>query len=312
MKICPHCQTKYTDNTLQFCLQDGSSLDSVNEEKTIAFDQNDFSDDKTIAENHSGRTQNYSDQTVPIINRQTENQQPDQTVAFQDGLSSETILRPRELTSASSPVEKLPVKKRGGLGFLTGIIIGILLIGLFGVVLMAVIYLPSFLTGNTNTSENTNNTDKNSTVGKILSDTDQVKLSASSSRKPLKGNYYEPRLAFDGNSRTAWSEGARGAGRGQWIAFDFNKEVTLKKIIIEPGYFKTEELWRKNNRLSSVSIRFSDGTDKSVSFPNVMKQQKINTGNVKTKSVMITIKDIFPGQADSEDTLISEVKFEIE
>lgn len=29
MKICPHCQTTYTDDSLQFCLQDGSPLSSV-------------------------------------------------------------------------------------------------------------------------------------------------------------------------------------------------------------------------------------------------------------------------------------------
>lgn len=28
MKICPSCQTRYTDDTLQFCLQDGTPLDS--------------------------------------------------------------------------------------------------------------------------------------------------------------------------------------------------------------------------------------------------------------------------------------------
>ena len=26
MKICPNCQTRYTDDTLQFCLQDGTAL----------------------------------------------------------------------------------------------------------------------------------------------------------------------------------------------------------------------------------------------------------------------------------------------
>lgn len=30
MKICPHCQTTYTDDSLQFCLQDGSPLAPVN------------------------------------------------------------------------------------------------------------------------------------------------------------------------------------------------------------------------------------------------------------------------------------------
>ncbi|MGI8556047.1 MAG: hypothetical protein ACR2LT_06800, partial [Pyrinomonadaceae bacterium] len=30
MKICPHCQTSYTDDSLQFCLQDGAPLAPIN------------------------------------------------------------------------------------------------------------------------------------------------------------------------------------------------------------------------------------------------------------------------------------------
>ena len=40
MKICPHCQTRYTDDTLQFCLQDGAALTSDDAETstpTVAF-----------------------------------------------------------------------------------------------------------------------------------------------------------------------------------------------------------------------------------------------------------------------------------
>ena len=41
MKICPHCQTRYTDDTLQFCLQDGAALtsdDAQTSMPTVAFD----------------------------------------------------------------------------------------------------------------------------------------------------------------------------------------------------------------------------------------------------------------------------------
>ena len=40
MKICPHCQTRYTDDTLQFCLQDGAALTSDDDQTsmpTVAF-----------------------------------------------------------------------------------------------------------------------------------------------------------------------------------------------------------------------------------------------------------------------------------
>jgi hypothetical protein len=41
-----------------------------------------------------------------------------------------------------------------------------------------------------------------------------------------------------------------------------------------------------------------------------MKEQKVEFGNVKTKSVVITIKDFYPG-SKYQDTTISEVKFVI-
>lgn len=44
MKICPKCQSNYTDDTLQFCLQDGAALDFVGNDtsdlKTVSFEEN--------------------------------------------------------------------------------------------------------------------------------------------------------------------------------------------------------------------------------------------------------------------------------
>lgn len=38
MKYCPNCRTEYTDNTLQFCLQDGTRLTAVSDDPpTVAF-----------------------------------------------------------------------------------------------------------------------------------------------------------------------------------------------------------------------------------------------------------------------------------
>ena len=42
MKICPNCQTRYTDDSLQFCLQDGTALindDSQTSMPTVAFNE---------------------------------------------------------------------------------------------------------------------------------------------------------------------------------------------------------------------------------------------------------------------------------
>ena len=81
---------------------------------------------------------------------------------------------------------------------------------------------------------------------------------------------------------------------------------------MQPGYFKTKQLWQDNNRLAAANLKFSDGTIKTVFFPDEMKEQKIDIDDIKTKSVIITIKDVYRGDADAKDTLISEVKFVVE
>lgn len=45
MKICSHCQTTYTDDSMQFCLQDGSPLQTI--DRTSA-SSNDWSDSPTL------------------------------------------------------------------------------------------------------------------------------------------------------------------------------------------------------------------------------------------------------------------------
>lgn len=59
MKICPNCQSRYTDNTLLYCLQDGSALvsdESGSSTPTVAF----TGESETIAKNRQADTSSYS------------------------------------------------------------------------------------------------------------------------------------------------------------------------------------------------------------------------------------------------------------
>ncbi|MGI8669259.1 MAG: discoidin domain-containing protein [Aridibacter sp.] len=303
MKICPQCQSKYTDDTLKFCLQDGSILNSVSDEKTLVLDEDSFSNEETINDNFAETPPNFAQKTVEFSKSTAD------TEAFAENPSNETIKRQREVSEPTISANYVQPKK-GGLSFLTGLIISILLIGLIGLGILGFLYLPAIIGKDAN--RNTNIANSNTNQPKIISDSDFAKVSASSTRKSDKGNLYNPQFAFDGNARTAWCEGAKGAGIGQWIVFDFKEEVVLQEIIIQPGYFKTSELWNDNNRLSSADFIFSDKSKQTFNFPNEMTGQKLNVGGVKTKSVMIAIKDIYKGKKDKEDTLISEVKFVVE
>lgn len=71
MKICPNCQTRYTDDSLQFCLQDGTTL--ISDESQASMPNAAFNDEQqTIVRNRT------SDRT----SFETQNQQRQQTTNF--------------------------------------------------------------------------------------------------------------------------------------------------------------------------------------------------------------------------------------
>ena len=92
-----------------------------------------------------------------------------------------------------------------------------------------------------------------------------------------------------------------GPGTGEWIRCDFNREVKLNRIIITPGYFKTPELWKQNNRLASVTFYFSDGTSRGFTFPDRMVEQKLEMGGIRTRWVRMEIGDVYLGSVDMEE-----------
>lgn len=139
-----------------------------------------------------------------------------------------------------------------------------------------------------------------------------VSARASSSRADYRGISYLPTQTLDGSMLTAWIEGVPGPGQGEWIQFDFNREVNLKLIHIAPGYFKSAEVWAKNNRLAEATLEFSDGTTRQVTFSDEMSEQVIDLGGIRTTSVRIIIGDVHLGSTDSEDTAISQIAFEYE
>lgn len=131
---------------------------------------------------------------------------------------------------------------------------------------------------------------------------------ASSSRNSEGVNTYYPSNIIDQNLATAWDENAPGPGIGEWVKCDFGREVILNSIKIYPGYFKGEYIWSINNRLAAATISFSDGSSKSVSFPDLMEPVNVPTGGVRTRWVKLVIDGVYAGK-DDLDTPISEMEF---
>ncbi len=72
----------------------------------------------------------------------------------------------------------------------------------------------------------------------------------------LRGKTFEhpASLAADGRMDTAWCEGAKGPGVGQWIELDLGAPQRVSAVRVHGGYFKSAGLLAQNARLRRVSV----------------------------------------------------------
>ena len=63
---------------------------------------------------------------------------------------------------------------------------------------------------------------------------------------------------FDGDSATAWVEGADGPGIGEWVLFSVGQELPAV-IMIRNGYQKSANLFKRNARIKNASISLYAG-----------------------------------------------------
>lgn len=282
MKICPQCKRTYSDDSLRFCLDDGSILDR---------DPN--------------ATLPYGPEPAPP--RQVES-------------SRETAVRPTPVApSPPAPVDQVRViaPASSSSSILTaGVVIIAVLLLILAVIGVAFVYkywtasqgptLPASSPTPTPARESGVVDSTKTAPSPAL----QMKTSASSVRYAVQTNTYVPANAVDNNKKTAWIEGVDGPGVGEWLRFDFGREINLHRIVILPGYFKSQQTWAQENRLAAATLQFSDGSSQRITFPDRMERQVIDVGAIKTRWVRLVIDGVYAGT--DPDTAVSEVTFEWE
>lgn len=320
MKRCPACGSTFTDESLRFCLQDGATLFTVSAappSPSLAETLRDDSQERNLEPPPTEKFNLGAAQTVQMGHAAP-------TVPARAHPST------RETESNSAPDKRYnPVVIAGA----TAVVVLLLVMTGFGIVYLLRDKNPdsaNTATTVTNTrSENTYDLNTNNTPARANlnsanlnannPDADagrdvplKITATASSTLAPVRGNTYLPGHVLDGSLLTAWSEGVSGPSIGEWIRCDFNREVKLRRILITPGYFKSTALWSQNNRLAAATFYFSDGTSRRFTFPDRMQEQRLETGNVKTRWVRMVIDETYAGSVDSEDTPISQMTFEFQ
>ncbi len=285
MKRCPKCNRQYKDDSLRFCLEDGTALTSI--------------------------TRGGEPPTTEILPRVPETQK--MSVPTIPSYSGPEIARePVSESRQSNPILTAGV-----------IAIALLLLVLVGIVGYFVLRQGSSETAKTNP---TNSPTPRAGASPPAQDTPdkedatptpppnvpplQITPTSSSVRLAVQSNTYYPSNTIDGKRSTAWIEGVDGEGIGEWVRYDFDRTITLHRILFQPGYFKSPSIWAQNNRLKTVTAEFSDGSKRTLNFDNRMESQKIDVGAVKTRWVRLVIESVYYGT--DPDTAISEVAFEWE
>jgi hypothetical protein len=71
---------------------------------------------------------------------------------------------------------------------------------------------------------------------------------------------YPPKNTFDNSFKTAWVEGKKDNGIGEWIRIEIHPRKSNKKpfiineIAIIPGYLKSYRTWTENNRIRVMTV----------------------------------------------------------
>jgi hypothetical protein len=72
---------------------------------------------------------------------------------------------------------------------------------------------------------------------------------------------YPLKNGFDKKTDTAWVEGVKGEGTGEWLSIELNPEINsthcpvgLSYFGMIPGYLKSDKTWEENNRVESALL----------------------------------------------------------
>lgn len=122
---------------------------------------------------------------------------------------------------------------------------------------------------------------------------------------------YPATNAVDKDPATAWVEGAPSSGVGEWLTFNNDQSVLVKKIAIYAGYGKSRKTYYENNRVKQVRIK-TEGVGrqlgKSYLLKDTMGLQYLEFDYpVCLSGVTVTIEDVYKG-SKYDDTPISEIK----
>ena len=106
---------------------------------------------------------------------------------------------------------------------------------------------------------------------------------------------HRPNYAFDGNSATGWV--TKGSGEKETLFAHFKTPVLVSSVSILNGDGSDKERYRAANRIKTLRILLSDGTNQLLTFKDEMKMQTFELRKPVTATwVKFEIVSIYQGK----------------
>lgn len=147
------------------------------------------------------------------------------------------------------------------------------------------------------------------------------KYRASSFLQSQGNNKYHARMGHDWNLKTAWIEGKKDYGIGEYIEFSFplhpyaNTDAPrVTHIIVYNGYQKSQYVWEGNSRVKKLKL-YINGTPyaylalRDQTGSQSFKIEPVRSVKGKLLKIRLEIVDVYPGKK-WKDVALSEVNFD--
>ncbi len=136
-------------------------------------------------------------------------------------------------------------------------------------------------------------------------------------------NDYQPQNAHDLSYNSAWVEGVKGYGVGEYLLYHFSAQSPrITTITVVNGYVKNETVWKNNSRVKKIKMYIDNKpyailnltdqrSEQSFSVPpignDVEDWDKLE--NAPDWTIKFEILDVYKGDK-YDDTVISEIYFD--
>ena len=138
------------------------------------------------------------------------------------------------------------------------------------------------------------------------------KIKASSSL----GDSYKAEFANDLSYKTAWVEGKKDEGIGEYLEYYFkNDSPRITEIIISNGYMKSEETWKNNNRVKKLKLYVNSVPFGILNLKDSRTDQYFEVGTLGHNKngtdliLKLEILEVYKG-SKYNDTAITEIYFD--